>query len=335
MPASDSELKESKDQKDQKVFNPWNPRNKIIDDVTLHAILSKYGVTESLPHPELFRQACVHKSYVDRREEWASEAIAQRASEAIAQRASEAAASASAAAVASATQRKSSEDEEPLLAERPPNCLPLQEADNEESEFAGDSLLGCVVALYLYERYAGKGEGFLTRLRTRIVNNKMLGELAKKLGLEPWIIVSRHVEEVCVGGRGNLRLLGSMLEAWIYALFKNFEDSQSPGIGSKGFKVVRTFLVNVIQRHVNFVELITDDTNFKDQLLRHFQATYHQPPRYREVSVVGPPHDRVFTMGVIDPANESKVIAKATARNKKVAEQEASRLALAALCPES
>lgn len=330
MPSSDSEVKHDKasketdqkvfnshpkdagcglsEPKDQKVFNPWNPRNKIIDDTTLRAILAKYGVTEPLPHPELFRQACVHKSYVDRREEWASEAASQ---------------------VASA---QAQEAEEPLLAERPPNCLPLQEADNEESEFAGDSLLGCVVALYLYERYAGKGEGFLTRLRTRIVNNKMLGELAKKLGLEPWIIVSRHVEEVCVGGRGNLRLLGSMLEAWIYALFKNYEDPKTPG---RGFQVVRTFLVNVIQRHVNFVELITDDTNFKDQLLRHFQATYHQPPRYREVSVVGPPHDRVFTMGVIDPANESKIIAKATARNKKVAEQEASRLALVALSPDA
>ena len=171
----------------------------------------------------------------------------------------------------------------------------------------------------------------MTRLRTRIVNNKMLGELAKKLGMEPWIIVSRHVEDVCVGGRGNLRLLGSMLEAWIYALYKNFENP--PGSG-KGFQMVRTFLVNVIQRHVNFVELITDDTNFKDQLLRHFQATYHQPPRYREVAVVGPPHDRVFTMGVIDPKHETRVIAKATARNKKVAEQEASRLALAVLCPE-
>jgi ribonuclease-3 len=323
MPASDSEVKP--DAKDTKVFNPWNPRNKIIDDATLHAILAKYGVTEPLPHPELFRQACVHKSYVDRREEWASEASASAL-----QRSSEAASAAHAQAT-----------EELLLAERPPNCLPLQEADNEESEFAGDSLLGCVVALYLYERYAGKGEGFLTRLRTRIVNNKMLGELAKKLGLEPWIIVSRHVEDVCVGGRGNLRLLGSMLEAWIYALFKNYETPQNPGRGlpphpegSRGFKVVRTFLVNVIQRHVNFVELITDDTNFKDQLLRHFQATYHQPPRYREVSVVGPPHDRVFTMGVIDPANETKIIARATARNKKVAEQEASRLALAALCPE-
>ena len=285
------------DEQESKVFNPWNPRNKIIDDVTLRGILAKYGITDPLPHPELFRQASVHKSYVDRREEWAAEATEQEA----------------------------------VLAERPPNCLPLQEADNEESEFAGDSLLGCVVALSLYERYAGKGEGFLTRLRTRIVNNKMLGELAKKLGMEPWIIVSRHVEDVCVGGRGNLRLLGSMLEAWIYALYKNFENP--PGSG-KGFQMVRTFLVNVIQRHVNFVELITDDTNFKDQLLRHFQATYHQPPRYREVAVVGPPHDRVFTMGVIDPNHETRVIAKATARNKKVAEQEASRLALAVLCPE-
>jgi len=214
------------------------------------------------------------------------------------------------------------------LAERPPNCLPLQEADNEECEFAGDSLLGCVIALYLYERYAGKGEGFLTRLRTRIVNNKMLGMLAKKMGLEPWIVVSRHVEDVCTGGRGNLRLLGSMLEAWVYALFKNFESSDNPGLA---FTIVQKFLINVIQRHVNFVELITDDNNFKDQLLRFFQAKYHQPPRYKEVEVTGPPHDRIFTMGVIDPNDETKVIAKSTARNKKVAEQEASKLALAAL----
>ena len=277
----------------EKVFNPWNPRNKIIDDASIIAILKKYGVTKPPPNPDLFRQACVHKSYVDRTEQWAEEG------------------------------------EEQILAERPSNCLPLQEADNEECEFAGDSLLGCVVALYLYERYAGKGEGFLTRLRTRIVNNKMLGTLAKKMGFEPWIIVSRHVEEVCAGGRSNLRLLGSMFEAWIYALYKNYgvEDA-GPG---HGFVIVKTFIISIMQKHVNFVELITDDNNFKDQLLRYFQATFHQPPRYKEVEVVGPPHDRTFTMGVIDPNNEAKVVAKATARNKKVAEQEASRLALVAL----
>jgi ribonuclease-3 len=279
-----------------KVFNPWNPRNKIIDDTTIVSILKKYGVSQPPPNPDLFRQACVHKSYVDRTEQWAQEA-------------------------------QSDDTQEQILAERPSNCLPLQEADNEECEFAGDSLLGCVVALYLYERYAGKGEGFLTRLRTRIVNNKMLGTLAKKMGFEPWIIVSRHVEEVCVGGRSNLRLLGSMFEAWIYALYKNY-GSENPGAG---FVVVKQFITTVMQKHVNFVELITDDNNFKDQLLRFFQSKFHQPPRYKEVEVVGPPHDRVFTMGVIDPTNEAKVVAKATARNKKVAEQEASRLALVAL----
>jgi ribonuclease-3 len=276
-----------------KVFNPWNPRNKIIDDTTISAILLKYGVKDAPPHPDLFRKACVHKSYVDRTEQWAQE-----------------------------------EGQEQILAERPSNCLPLQEADNEECEFAGDSILGCVIALYLYERYAGKGEGFLTRLRTRIVNNKMLGTLAKKMGFEPWIIVSRHVEEVCAGGRSNLRLLGSMFEAWVYALYKNFENEQSPGAG---FTIVKKFLISVIQKHVNFVELITDDNNFKDQLLRFFQSKFHQPPRYKEVDVVGPPHDRTFTMGVIDPNDESKILACSTARNKKVAEQEASRLALVAL----
>lgn len=278
-----------------KVFNPWNPRNKIIDDATILSILRKYGVKEVPPKPDLFRQACVHKSYVDRTEQWAQEA---------------------------------QEGQEQILAERPSNCLPLQEADNEECEFAGDSLLGCVVALYLYERFAGKGEGFLTRLRTRIVNNKMLGALAKKMGLEPWIIISRHVEEVCAGGRGNLRLLGSMLEAWVHALYKNFESQTTPG---EAFTIVQRFLITIIQKHVNFVELITDDTNFKDQLLRFFQSKFHQPPRYKEVEVVGPPHDRIFTMGVIHPTDESKIVAKATARNKKVAEQEASRLALKTL----
>ena len=63
--------------------------------------------------------------------------------------------------------------------------------------------------------------------------------------------------------------------------------------------------------------------------MRWFQAHYHQPPRYKEVEVVGPPHDRVFTMGVLSP--DGAVIATAVARNKQVAEQEASRIAMSKL----
>jgi ribonuclease-3 len=144
-------------------------------------------------------------------------------------------------------------------------------------------------------------------------------ETGKEIGLGHWAVLSRHVEDVC-DGRGNLRILGSLLEAWIGALYK-----QEDQVG-RGYQVCYEWLIALIERHVDFVQLITEDTNYKDQLLRHFQATYHQPPRYKEVEVVGPPHDRTFTMGVLDP--EGKVIATSTARNKKVAEQEASRLAL-------
>ena len=104
-----------------------------------------------------------------------------------------------------------------------------------------------------------------------------------------------------------------------------FHYHQEQELG-RGFQVCNDFLIQVIERHIDFVQIITEDTNYKDQLLRLFQATYHTPPRYKEVTVEGPPHDRVFTMGVLDP--HDKVLGTATARNKKVAEQEASRITL-------
>jgi len=267
----------------QKMFNPWNPKNKLLPFGECLRILKKYGYRNKLKDISFFQQACIHTSYVDKSEQWANQ-------------------------------------EEPMqLVERPPNCLPLKEADNEELEYAGDGLLGGIIACYLRERYSGMGEGFMTTLRTNIVNNQKLGELAIKIGLAPYLIISRHVEEVC-NGRKNLRLLGSMFEAWLGALY------YTEGGKGKGFESVQTFVIQVIEQHVDFVELITNNRNYKDQLLRWFQSEYKMPPRYKEVRVEGPPHDRVFTMGVLDI--NGSIVAEATARNKPEAEQEASRLAL-------
>jgi len=266
-----------------KLCNPWNPRNKQIPKQEIIRILKEYGITKTVQDIQLFRQACIHTSYVDKSEIW-------------------------------------SKQEEPMvLAERPEKCLPLQPADNEELEYAGDGILSAVVATYLKERFSGQGEGFMTNLRTEIVNNDRLGELAKKVGFSEWLMISRHVEEMC-DGRQNLRLLGSMFEAWLGALYYSF------GKGGPGFEAVQTFVVNVLERHIYFVELITKNTNYKDQLLRHFQSEYHQPPKYKLVHEEGPSHDRTFTMGVLSITGS--VIATATAKNKKEAEQNASKLAL-------
>lgn len=270
-----------------KIFNPWNSTNKDITQDAIERILRAYGWRGHLAKPELFKQACVHKSYVSRPDVWAEQAEAS--------------------------------NETMEMAPQPANCMSLKDADNEEMEFVGDSILGNIVALYVYDRYPGEGEGFMTKLKTRIVNNKTLGELARKLGFSQWMIISRHVEEVC-NGRNNLRMLGSMLEAWMGALY--FHE----GKGGKGFSACQHWFIHLMEKHIDFAQLITDDNNFKDQLLRFYQSRWHQPPRYKEVEVVGPPHDRTFTMGVLDI--NGGIVATYTARNKKVAEQEASRLAL-------
>jgi ribonuclease-3 len=269
-----------------KVFNPWNQKNRELTPSDAIPILKRYGWKGRFQKFQLFSQACVHKSYANRPEAW---------------------------------QEQSDTGDVTVLAEKPSDCIPLQDIDNEELEFLGDRVLGLVVATYLSERYAKQGEGFLTRILSRIVNNKQLGNLAKRIGLSPWIILSRHMEEIC-DGRNNLRIMGSMFEAWIGALYLQEEE-----VG-RGLQACNSFIINIIEKHIDLVQLITEDTNYKDQLLRLFQAKYHVPPRYKEVSVEGPPHDRIFTMGVLDP--NDIVIATATARNKKVAEQESSRIAL-------
>ena len=144
---------------DSKVFNPWNPLNKEIPQQVIERILRAYGWRGKMLNGDIFKQACVHKSYVSRPDVWAEQAAQT--------------------------------EEEVIMMPRPENCMALRESDNEELEFAGDSILGTIISLYVYERYPGEGEGFMTKLKTRIVNNKTLGEMAKKMGLGQWMIISR------------------------------------------------------------------------------------------------------------------------------------------------
>lgn len=285
-----------------KIFNPWNPRNREVYPSDVIPILKRYGWKGRFNNFSLFAQACCHKSYVDRPDAWESEGDSGAAG-----------ALATSAAPSLAT------------APRPADCIPLRKSDNEELEYLGDRVLGLIIASYVTKRYPGEGEGFLTRILSRIVNNKQLGRLAKAVGLGKFIILSRHMEEIC-NGRNNLRILGSMFEAWFGALYLQEEDC------GRGLQSCNNLLINIIETHIDFVQIIVEDTNYKDQLLRKFQALYHQPPRYKEIAVTGPPHDRVFTMAVLGPTDE--IITTATARNKKVAEQEASRAALDVLEPD-
>jgi len=196
------------------------------------------------------------------------------------------------------------------------NILPLQNESNERLEFLGDSCIGHSVGLYLFNRYPKPDEGFLTRLRTKIVCGSSLANLAKKIGLDKYLAISRYVEESCEG-RDNTRFLEDVFEAFMGALRKDSD-----------YDTCQKVMYFILEKYVDFAELIANDRNYKDQLLRYYQQNYDGLfPIYKEVAIDGPTNKRIFTMRVLSPDGKSTV-GIGTDKKKQEAEQKASKHAL-------
>ena len=104
----------------------------------------------------------------------------------------------------------------------PTNCIALQDMSYERLEFLGDAVLNMVVANYLYFRFPDQNEGFLSKIRTRIVNGKMLGYLSNEIGFSKFAIISKQVEDA--NGRNNYKIMEDIFEAFIGALFTDFQN---------------------------------------------------------------------------------------------------------------
>jgi ribonuclease III len=136
----------------------------------------------------------------------------------------------------------------------------------ERMEFMGDAVINLIVTRYLIEKYRDKDEGFLTRIRTKIVSGKCLSKLASRLGLD------RHVQmndkAMANGWNKNDRILEDVFEAFVGCIYTDL-----------GLVTARDFLLNVIERHVDFQEIERDD-NYKDILMRYTQARAVPLPFY-------------------------------------------------------
>jgi len=198
-----------------------------------------------------------------------------------------------------------------------PNLQSYLTQHNERLEFLGDSVLGLVVANYLFHKYPDRDEGFLTRVKTKIVNGAQLAKIARSIGLGQHILLSNHVESI--KGRDSQKILEDAFEAFLAALYKDL-----------GFDAVNSFIVDVINRTLDFEELLVQD-NYKDMLIKHCQHYLKTSKlEFRLISTEGPPHNRFFTIGVM--INEQEY-SRATAKSKKQAEQIASEKTFHFLIP--
>ena len=193
-------------------------------------------------------------------------------------------------------------------------CKDLNMASYERLEFVGDSVISMIVAQYLYEKYPDENEGFLTRIRTKIVSSKGLSGLATILELHKYILMNEKAMRN--SWNKNPRILEDAFEALMGALYLD-----------KGLEYCKKFLIRLIEKYLKFDELI-EDTNYKDILMRYVQSNNMKSPLYEVTHEAGPDHAKRFTVQVII---NGKKVSEGSHTSKKQAEQNAAQRALMCL----
>lgn len=144
------------------------------------------------------------------------------------------------------------------------------EQSYERLEFLGDSVLDFVVARYLYDKFPRANEGFLTRIRTKLVSGKCLCQFAKGLQLFQYVVMNNKA--IKQGWNHNDRILEDIFESLIACIYLDM-----------GMAVARDFIIRTIESSVNWQDVMVD-TNEKDILMRFTQATKKSLPVYLPVS---------------------------------------------------
>jgi len=206
-------------------------------------------------------------------------------------------------------------------------CVELQPDSNERLEFLGDSVIGAIISSYLFHRYPKQREGFLTKLKTKLVRTNMLAKFSMHIGLDKHVLISKHIEDMC-HGRINEKILEDTFEAFIGAFYEDIFRNDLTHIGI-ATQMCADFIIRLMEETTDFRPLISINDNYKELLLQLYHKTWDGiHPEYEEISAEGPTNFRIYTMGVRHPITK-ELIGQGKDRKKTVAEQTASKEALA------
>lgn len=181
--------------------------------------------------------------------------------------------------------------------------------DNERLEFLGDSVLGLVAAEYLYTRYPDNPEGDLARIKSYVVSEESLAEVARRIGLNDAVLLGRG--EASSGGREKNAILSDALEAVIGAYYLD-----------RGFRAARRFVRRLLAPQVDSVEENAHRRDYKSLLQHLVQHRFHTYPRYTVDRKSGPDHARTYWVSV---EVDGTTYGPQAGRSKKDAERLAAR----------
>lgn len=182
----------------------------------------------------------------------------------------------------------------------------------ERLEFLGDAVLDLIVTEIIFDLFPDKNEGFLTKLRAKLVKGDTLAMYARKLQLNELMFLGERVQ-----GQGieqSKSVLSDVFEALVGALYVDI-----------GYEATSQFVRKVIEGYVDFDQIIDTLDNYKSLLLEFAQANQMEIPTYSVISEKGPGHNKTFGVQVFV---DEEPIAQGTGKSKKEAEQKAARKAL-------
>lgn len=195
------------------------------------------------------------------------------------------------------------------------NENPTAGDNNEKLEFLGDSVLGLVVADYLYRLLPLKAEGDLARIKSFVVSEQTLAGMALALGVDRYLLIGKGEEQT--GGRQKKAILADAMEAVIGAYYLDSNLNQ-----------VRRFVLDYLQDEIDKVIQNRHRKDYKTLLQEQVQKSYKTYPRYVVSKKSGPDHDRTFwvEVRVVDDS-----FGPCPGKNKKEAERSAARIAYESL----
>ena len=187
---------------------------------------------------------------------------------------------------------------------------------NERLEFLGDSILGMIVAEYLYKTFPDRPEGELTRMRADMVCEASLAGIAEQLGLGKHLMLGNGEEQS--GGRSRDSILADAVESVIAASFLDGGMAAAEGL------IRRFVLCNVPSAKMR-------NADYKTALQELVQQKKNQVLTYTLTGESGPDHDKHFTVEV---QLNGQVVGQGEGSSKKRAEQDAAHKAIEALFPD-
>jgi ribonuclease III len=183
---------------------------------------------------------------------------------------------------------------------------------NERLEFLGDAVLELVVTEYLYEKYPDNNEGDLTAYRASLVNAVILSEVAQKISVNDFLLLSKGESKDT--GKARQYILANAMESIIGAIYLD-----------QGYEAAKYFIAKNL---FYLIEKIVEEKTWidaKSKFQEKAQEKEGLTPMYKSIKEEGPDHNKEFTIGVY---LDETLIAQGSGKSKQEAEQEAAKKAL-------